>query len=268
MIVYPTKNSFTKYLGEIYRFRYFLVLMSKKWIKSKYEHSYLGLGWVIASPLITTFVYTLFFGMAFNVDPDKVMYFLFIYSGLLPWIFFKDVFLEIVDIFPREPHIVKRAAFPRIIIPLSVVLLKLVEFLFGIVFLLIMAYFAGKEISVNIFLLPVLIVQILMISIGAGLIFLLPRIKYRDIKHLLRFVIPLGIYSLPIIYKLKLVPQEWLRLYTLNPLVSVIHGFRVILFKEVIPGHLLIKGMVIAVLIFVIGVWRFMRYEKRLPDYI
>ncbi len=269
MITYPQKTNLIKYIKDVVLYKDLLVLLSKKWIKSKYEHSYIGLGWIIVNPLITTIVYTIFFGMVFKIGFTSSQYFLFIYSGILPWVFFRDVFLEILDIFPKEPNIIKRTNFPRIILPLSVVLLKFVEFVFGLTIILLVAFASGRHlVNAHLLLLPLIIVEVVLISVGLGLVMLLPCIIYRDIKHLLRFIVPLGIYALPIVYKLKAVSPQWLAIYTLNPMVSVIQGFRSVLFQESIQWHLLIKGMSISVFIFVIGVGIFIRYEKRLPDYI
>jgi ABC-type polysaccharide/polyol phosphate export permease len=268
MIIYPRKISLIQYIKDIVHYKDLLYLMSKKWIKTKYEHSYIGMGWIIINPLITTIVYTIFFGMAFNVGISKTYYFLFIYSGMLPWVFFKDVFLDVLDIFPKEPQMIKNLNFPRLIVPLSLVLLKLVEFLLGIVFLFVVVFIAGRGITPNIFLLPILILQIVMVSIGMGLIFIIPCILYRDIKHMLKFIVPLGLYSLPIVYKIGVVPESWLKFYTLNPMVSVIQTFRSILFQAAPPWHLLGKGMAISIVVFVIGCITFVRYEKRIADYI
>src|SRR5688572_27774031 len=142
MIVYPQKSSVVKYIKDIFRFKDLLFLMSKKWIKTKYEHSYIGIGWVIINPLITTVVYTIFFGMAFKVEADPFKYFIFIYSGMLPWLFFKDTFIDILDIFAKEPHTIKRTNFPRILMPLSSVFLKLLEFAFGLVVLFVITLIA------------------------------------------------------------------------------------------------------------------------------
>jgi lipopolysaccharide transport system permease protein len=268
MIIYPQKASFVESIKNIIRYKDLLVLMSKKWIKNKYEHSYIGLGWIIVSPLITTIVYTVFFGMAFDVGISRKMYFLFIYSGMLPWLFFRDVFLEVLDIFPKEPQLIKRTSFPRIIVPFSLVLLKLVEFLFGLVFLFIVALLVGRAPGISVLVLPILMLQIVLFSVGMGLLFTIPCIVYRDIRHLLKFVVPLGLYSLPIVYKIGVVPDKWIRLYTLNPMVSVIQASRSILFHEQTPWYLLAKGMSISLFVFFLGYAVFARYEKRIADYI
>ncbi len=268
MITYPRKISITGYFKEVFRFRDLLLLMSKKWIKLKYEHSTIGVGWIVLSPLITTLVYTIFFGMAFDTGYTRSQYFLFIYSGMLPWVFFKDVFLDILDVFTKEPNTIKRTNFPRLIVPISSVLLKLMEFILGLLVLFIVAFISGKHISDHIFILPVLILQIVLFSMGLGLIFLFPCIIYRDIKHLLRFIMPLGLYSLPVVYKVMAVPKEWLRIYTLNPMVPVIQSCRGILFKQSIPWVMLGKGMFISIVVFIIGIVIFIKNEKKLADLI
>lgn len=268
MIVYPRKISLSRYLSEVFQYKDLLYLLSKKWIKTKYEHSYIGIGWIIFNPLITTIVYTIFFGMAFDTGVSKTYYFLFIYSGMLPWLFFKDVFLDVLDIFPKEPQIIKNLSFPRIIVPLSLVMLKLVEFIVGIIFLFCVVLLAGRGITTNVFLLPIIILQIVLISIGMGLIFIVPCILYRDIKHMFKFIVPMGLYSLPIVYKIGVVPDSWLKIYTLNPMVSVIQAFRSILFIAEPPWHLLAKGMGISLVVFITGCIIFSAYEKKIADYI
>ena len=268
MIVYPRKISLLQYVKEILRYKDLLYLMSKKWIKTKYEHSYIGIGWIIINPLITTIVYTIFFSMAFRPGVKPTYYFLFVYSGMLPWLFFKDVFLDVLDIFPKEPQIIKNLNFPRIIVPLSLVLLKLVEFCIGIVVLFIVVFIAGRGITPNIYLLPILTLEVIFFSIGMGLIFIVPCILYRDIKHMLKFVVPLGLYSLPIVYTISVVPDAWIKVYTLNPMVAVIQTFRSILFYSEPPWLLLGKGMVVSLIVFFAGCLTFVRYEKKIADYI
>jgi ABC-type polysaccharide/polyol phosphate export permease len=268
MISFPSKQSLGNYFAGIYQYRGLLVLMSKKWVKAKYEDSYIGLGWMVASPIITTIVYTLFFSIMFNMQSNKVQYFLFIYSGMLPWVFFRDVFIETLDVFPKESLMIKRTNFPRLIIPLSVVLNKLLQFGVGIAILFIIALLSGKDIGAHFFLFPILMLQIVLIALGFGLVFIIPSIIYRDVKHLIKFIVPLGLYSLPIFYKISAVPTQWLSIYTLNPMVSFMQSFRAILFKQTIPWYLLGKGMVISFVVFIIGLAIFRRYEKRLPDFI
>ncbi|OSZ82223.1 hypothetical protein CAP35_02845 [Chitinophagaceae bacterium IBVUCB1] len=268
MIEYPRKVSLSRYIAEIFQYRQLLALMSKKWVKAKYEDSYVGFIWMVLSPVITTIMYTLFFSVILDTGQTKIHYFLFVYSGMLPWLFFKDVFLETLDIFPKESLLIKRANFPRIIVPLSVVLTKILQFGFGIAILFIVAAVSGKDISENFFLFPILMLQIVMAALGFGLLFIVPCIIYRDVKHMIRFVMPVGLYTLPIFYKIGAVPQEWLSYYTLNPMVSFVQSFRSVLFKEAIPWYLLGKGMIIAFVIFVAGIAIFRTYEKRLSDFI
>lgn len=268
MITFPHRQSLLSYAKELFRYRGLMVLMSKKSIKAKYEDSYIGMGWMIASPIITTLVYTFFFSLMFNIKAAKITYFLYIYSGMLPWIFFRDVFIEILDVFPKESLVVKRTSFPRLILPFSVTLTKMIQFGFGVIVLFIIAIASGKDISAHFYLFPVLMLQIILIAMGFGLLFIVPCIIYRDIKHLIKFIVPLGLYTLPIFYKIKVIPTQWLSIYTLNPMVSFVQSFRAILFKEAIPWHMLIKGMVVSFLVFVIGLAIFRHYEKRLPDFI
>ncbi|MFN4246454.1 MAG: ABC transporter permease [Flavipsychrobacter sp.] len=268
MIIYPNKQSLTDYFKDILRYRQLLVQMSKKWVKSKYEDSYIGLGWMVLSPVITTIMYTFFFSIMFDLQSSRVHYFLYIYSGMLPWIFFRDVFMETLDIFPKESLLIKRTNFPRLIVPLSVVFNKMLQFGFGVAILFIVALASGKDLSAYFFLFPILMLQIVMVALGFGLLFIVPCIIYRDIKHMIRFVLPLGLYTLPIFYRIKAVPEEWLSYYTLNPMVSFVQSFRSVLFKEEIPWYLLAKGMVVSFLVFAIGIAIFRTYEKRLPDFI
>jgi lipopolysaccharide transport system permease protein len=269
MITYPHKQSIRDYIKELYRYRGLMVLLSKKSIKAKYEDSYIGMGWMIASPIITTIVYTLFFSIMFGVHAgNKLSYFLFIYTGMLPWIFFRDVFIETLDSFPKESLIVKRTYFPRLVIPLSIVITKMIQFSIGVIILFTIAILAGRNVSAHFYLFPILMLQIVLISLGMGLLFIIPCIIYRDIKHFIKFIVPLGLYSLPIFYNIRVVPANWLTYYTLNPMVSFVQCFRAILFKENIPWYLLGKGMVMAFIVFLIGCVIFRRYEKRLPDYI
>ncbi|MBS1774501.1 MAG: ABC transporter permease [Bacteroidetes bacterium] len=268
MIEYPYKQSFLGYFNNIYRYRSLIWMLSKKWIKSKYEDSYIGMGWMVASPIITTLIFTFFFGLMFSVNINQVQYFLYIYSGMLPWLFFQDVFLEVLDIFPKEQQIIKRISFPRLVIPLSLICAKLIQFFFSIILLFVIAMSSGKPISGNIFMLPVIILQLVLIAMGLGLIFMVPCIIYRDLKHMLRFIVPLGMYTLPIFYKMRMVPLKWLRVYLLNPMVSFIQCFRSILFRENIPWTLLIKGMGVSIIVFAIGFAIFRKYEKKLTDFI
>lgn len=268
MIVYPRKTSITKYLKEVFQYRDLLYLMSKKWIRLKYEHSVIGIGWIIISPLITAIIYTIFFGMAFKVGLSRSEYFIFIYSGMLPWLFFRDVFIDVLDIFAKEPNTIKRTNFPRLIVPLSSVLLKLVEFGFGLIVLFIVVAVSGKHVSINVLLLPALIIQVVLFSLGMGLIFLVPCLKYRDIKHILRFIMPLGLYALPIVYTLSAVPENWRRVYALNPMVPIIQSFRAIMFKQAMPWGIMAVGVTVSLLVFITGILIFIKQEKKLVDLV
>ena len=141
MLIYPDNTSTIKYIKEVLDNKYLILLLSKKWVRTKYEDSFLGIGWMVLNPIIITVIYTIFFGIIFNINHKGIDYFLYIYSGMLPWIFFQDVFLEILDIFTKEHHIIKRTNFPRLVIPLSVVLTKLFQFIIGLLLLFVVAFF-------------------------------------------------------------------------------------------------------------------------------
>lgn len=251
---------------EIWRYKDLLYFLTLRGIKARYAQSILGVSWAIIQPLFSTIVFTLVFGGLAKVDSDGMPYFLFSYLALWPWNYFSGTLTESANSLIQNANMITKVYFPRMVLPLSAILSKLLDFLIAFVVVIGLLIYFRVTPGWGLVILPVLILQLLMTSLGIGMFLSALAVKYRDVKHALSFIVQLLLYAAPVVYSTNAVPEEYVPYYILNPMVGVIEGFRAAFLDRPIPWDWIWPGSILSVIFFVFGMMYFRRMERIFAD--
>jgi lipopolysaccharide transport system permease protein len=251
---------------ELWRYKDLLYFLTLRGIKARYAQSILGVAWAIIQPLFTTLVFTLVFGGLAKVDSDGMPYILFSYLALWPWNYFSGTLTESANSLVQNANMITKVYFPRMVLPLSAILSKLLDFIIAFVVVVIMLIYFRQMPGLGVMFLPLLILQLLLCSLGIGMFLSAMAVKYRDVKHALTFVVQLLLYAAPVVYSTSAVPSQFVPFYVLNPMVGVIEGFRAAFLDRPMPWEWIWPGMIVAVFVFVFGTMYFRRMERIFAD--
>ena len=263
------------YWTDLWRYRELFYILSWRDLKVRYKQTIIGVLWSILRPLLTMLIFTFVFNKVAKIEPPEgIKYSILVFAGLLPWQFFATGMSEASNSLIGNERLISKVYFPRMIIPAASVITSLVDFLIslGIMFLLLI-YF-GTMPSINILLLPLFVIMTFFTSFGIGLWLTALNVKYRDFKHIVPFIVQLGLYISPVAFPtsqaINIIPEKFRLLYYINPMAGVIDGFRWCFFGESTPLN--IQGLLIslAVIIFflLIGIRTFRKMEKSFADLI
>lgn len=258
------------YWHELWRFRELLLFLSWRLLLIRYKQTVLGLAWTLSRPLLTLFVVTLVFSRIAGLPSEGVPYVLLVISGLLPWQFFTSAFTESSGILVDNAHLLTKVYFPRLLLPASAWLVCLVDFLISALILVGLMAWYGHWPTWRIVVLPFFMLLLLGTAFGAGLWVAALNVRYRDFRHLVPFVVQFGLYLSPVGFSLRVVPEQWRWLYSLNPMVGIIDGFRWCLLDTGVPLHL--PGVMLSAMCMILLAWPglcyFRQTEASLADII
>jgi len=271
VIIDSKKNSLSINLKEVYEYKDLLRFLVLRDVKVVYKQTILGFGWAILQPFVAMVIFTIFFGKLAGIEDDiknGIPYAVFTYVALVPWTYFSSALTASANSLVGGAHLFSKVYFPRIIIPLTPILAKLVDFFIAFLILIMLFSFYGLMPHANrIIYLPLLILIMSFTAFGAGLWLSAMAIKYRDIQFLLPFIVQTLMFASPIIWPVSYVPEEYRLLYAINPLVGVIEGFReAIIGTDQIPWDLIKVGSISAILLFFSGLFYFKRKESFFAD--
>ncbi len=256
-------------LRELWAYRDLLKLLVRRDISIRYKQSAIGVAWAVVQPVMMMLIFSLIFGRFAGLPSDGVPYPLFTLTALLPWLYFAKALTGSSDSLVSSANLVQKVYFPRLILPLSKTISGLVDFAvaFGLLVILLAWYrvMPGWELL----LLPVLVFIAMLTALAVGLWLTALNVKYRDIGLMVPFVTQIWMYSSPIAYSTSIVPEQWRWMYSLNPLVGVVEGFRWALLGKAPPalGPMLLS-LTVVVLLFVSGVAFFRRVERTFADVV
>ncbi|NVJ86798.1 MAG: ABC transporter permease [Algoriphagus sp.] len=251
---------------ELWRYKDLLYFLTLRGIKARYAQSILGVSWAIIQPLFTTVVFTLVFGGLAKVDSDGMPYILFSYLALWPWNYFSGTLTESANSLIQNANMITKVYFPRMVLPLSALLSKMLDFTIAFVVVIFMLIYFKQVPGWGVLFTPLLILQLLMCSLGIGMFLSALAVKYRDVKHALTFLVQLLLYAAPVVYSTSAVPVEYQKIYILNPMVGVIEGFRAAFLNRPMPWDWIWPGSIVAVVVFVFGMMYFRKMERTFAD--
>ena len=269
VIIEPVKNWLSFDFREVWEYRELLYFFIWRDIKVRYKQTILGGVWVILQPLMPMIVFSVFFGLLIKVPSDNIPYPIFTYAALLPWQLFAYASYASSQSLVANQGMITKVYFPRLFIPLSILLGSLIDFLIPVPLLVGMMYYYGIQLTWTAIYVPLFLLLTLLIALGMGLWSSALHVRYRDVHHVINFLIQFLMFATPIFYPSSLLPDRWRLLYGLNPMVGVVEGFRWALLGEGQPFHpSIFLSIPIVILLLISGLLYFNRVEKTFADHL
>jgi lipopolysaccharide transport system permease protein len=253
--------------GELWEHRELIYFFVWRDIKVRYKQTAIGASWAVLQPLATMLLFTAVFGKLVHVPSDGLPYAVFYYAALLPWSYFSSALQNASSIVVSNQHILTKVYFPRLTLPLFSVCTGLVDFVISfVIFALLLGWYHITPTRHALWF-PAFLLLAMMTALGVGLWLSALNALYRDVGHLLPFVVQFWMFASPVVYSSSMVPAKWRWLYGLNPMAGVIEGFRWSLAgKGNAPGALFAASAAIVVVIFIGGLAFFQRMEGEIAD--
>lgn len=267
-IIEPPKGWHMFDLRELWAYRELLRGLTVRDIKVRYKQTVLGVAWAIIQPVVTMIVFTIVFGKLAKLPADGFPYPIFVYSALLPWMFFANAVGTAGGSVIGSSHLVSKVYFPRLIIPLSSIGSGLIDLAISTGILLLLMLYYGVPITVHIFAAPVLLIAVIFTALGVGTLLSALTVAYRDFRFVVPFMIQIWLFCTPVVYAVSLVPQHWQWILELNPMTGIVEGFRAAFLGKPFNFISLMISFSISALIFVIGIAYFEKVERRFADII
>lgn len=272
LVILPRSGWFDLHLADLWRYRDLVMLFVRRDFVSNYKQTILGPLWFIIQPLLTTLTFTLLFGNIARLSTDGLPKILFYMSGITAWNYFSDCLTKTSETFNANANIFGKVYFPRLAVPLSIVISNLIKF--GIqlgLFLAFYSYFFATGTAIRptaaIFLLPILILMMAALGLGSGIVVSSLTTRYRDLRFLVQFGTQLLMYSTPVIFPLSKLPEQYRWIILANPLTPIIETFRhAFLGTGVFNWTQLGISAAVILLILAIGVLLFNHVEKTFMD--
>ena len=257
-------------LHELWAYRELLYFLTWRDVKVRYKQTFLGVAWAVIQPLFSMLIFTLFFGRLAGLDArtDGIPYPVFAYAGLLPWTFFSNALTNSGNSLVGSANLITKVYFPRVIVPAAAVAAGLIDFAIGFAMLVPLLIYYQIPPSLNLLMLPVLVVLITILAIGVGMWLSALNVKYRDIRFALPFLIQLWMFVSPIIYPASILPLKWRWVLDLNPLTGIIEGFKSSLFGRPFNWTSLAISAAITLFSLVYAAFSFSRVERRFADIV
>jgi len=256
-------------LRELWQYRELLYFMVWRDVKVRYKQTALGASWAIIQPFFTMVVFSLFFGRLAGIPSDGVPYPIFSFAALVPWTFFANGLTQSGKSLVGDQNLIKKVYFPRLAIPIAAVLAGGVDFAIAFIVLVGMMLFYGIIPTATVIWIVPLLLLAFTVSLGVGLWFAAWNVRYRDVGHLVPFIVQFWLFATPIAYPSSLLDEPWRTLYGINPMVGVVEGFRwALLGTETAPGPMIAVSAAVSVLILLGGVFYFRRMEKTFADVV
>ena len=264
------------YWADVWRYRELLQMLAMRDILVRYKQTTIGVAWALIRPLLTMVAFTLVFSHLARLPSGDVPYPILVMAGLLPWQFFSSAFSESSNSLIANSNLLTKVYFPRLIVPASTVIVCLIDFLISFVIMLALMIIYRFPPAPQIFFLPLFLLLAIITALGTGVLISALNVKYRDFRYIIPFIVQFGLYASPVafssadIYESSRIPQVFKFIYSLNPMVGVIDGFRWSILGDNIKIYW--QGFIISVCIsiffLVLGIWYFRRMEKSFADVV
>jgi lipopolysaccharide transport system permease protein len=259
-----------QYWQDLWRYRELFYFLAWRDILVRYKQTIIGMAWALIRPFLTMVVFTIVFGKLAKLPSEGAPYPILVFAAMLPWQFFANALSECSNSLITNANLISKVYFPRLIVPASAVVVSFVDFMIsGMILLGLMAWYDFLP-SWRVLTLPLFIIIAAAAAMGAGLWLAALNVKYRDFRYIVPFIVQFGLYISPVGFSSTVVPERWRLLYSLNPMVGVIDGFRWAILggetKLSWPEFSFSVGLV--TLLFVSGIWYFRKMERTFADVI
>jgi lipopolysaccharide transport system permease protein len=259
-----------QYWQDLWRYRELFYFLAWRDILVRYKQTAIGIVWALIRPFLTMVVFTVVFGQLAKLPSEGAPYPILVFSAMLPWQFFSNSLSECSNSLITNANLLSKVYFPRLVVPTSAVVVSFVDFMIsGMILLALMAWYNFIP-TWRILTLPLFIAVAFAASIGAGLWLASLNVQYRDFRFIVPFIVQFGLYISPVGFSSSIVPEQWRFIYSLNPMVGVIDGFRWAILggnsQLYLPGFIL--SMALVFLLLVSGIWYFRKMERTFADVI
>ena len=262
------KVSFLQSFKDLWLYRDLLYILAWRDYKVRYAQTFLGFVWAFVQPLVTLLIFTLVFSRIAKVDTDDVPYPIFAQSGMLAWTYFAFLISQAGNSITGAQGMIKKIYFPRLVIPIGKALVGLIDFAISFLILIIIGVYYEFVPSKNVVFLPFYLLLVIVGGLGIGIWISALTVRYRDFKHVIPFMVQLGMYISPVAYGATMVPEKYQWLYALNPMVGVIEGVRWCIIGGSAPTDLIYFSVGIMLLLFVSSILYFRKVERIMADII
>ncbi len=259
------------YWADLWRYRELFLILAWRDLSVRYKQTIIGILWAILRPFLTMIVFTFVFNRIAKLPSDgNAPYALLVFAAMLPWSLFANSLTEASNSLIDNTNLISKVYFPRLIMPTATVITAFVDFLISFIILIGMMIYYQFAPGWQIVFLPFFIILALLASLGPGLWITALNVKYRDFRYVIPFVVQFGLYISPVGFSSRIIPEEWRLLYSLNPMVGVIDGFRWCVLGGESPFNLSGFMLSLAVTVFLLwrGISRFRKMEKTFADLI
>jgi lipopolysaccharide transport system permease protein len=269
LIIEPGRTE-KNYWRDIWLYRELFYILSWRDIKVRYKQTVFGAAWSILRPLLTMIIFTVIFGRVAKLPTEGTApYAIMVYAAMLPWQFFSNALAEASNSLVGNTNLITKIYFPRMIIPASSVIVSLVDFAISFILMLVLFLWYRYLPSIHIILLPLFIILAFLTSFGISLYVTALNVKYRDFRYIIPFIVQFGLYVSPVGFSSSVVPAKWRLLYSLNPMVGVIDGFRwCILGEQKMDWQGFGVSCAVIALFCYVGIRYFRKTEKTFADNI
>ena len=259
------------YWLDLWRYRELFRVLAWRDLSVRYKQTVIGVLWALIRPILTMLVFTIIFGRIAKLPADgNAPYALMVFAGILPWTFFASGLSEASNSLLNNERLISKAYFPRLIIPVATIVVAFVDFLISFGILLVMMAWYRYFPDWRIVFLPIFILLAFLASVGPALWITSLNVKYRDFRYIIPFIVQFGLYVSPVGFSSSVIPAQWRLLYSLNPMVGVIDGFRWCILRG--QGELYRPGLLLSVAAISFFLWfgirQFRKTEKSFADLI
>lgn len=268
-IIKPKKTFSFNDIRELWQYKELIYFFTWKDLKVRYKQTFVGVAWAIFQPFMTMVVFSIFFGKLAKMPSDGIPYPIFVYVGLLIWQFFSSALADTSNCLVSNQAIITKVYFPRLILPISSVLTRLVDFSIASLILIgLMFYYNYTPNLTGLLIIPLLLLITFMAAVGGGLFLASINVKYRDVRYVLPFFIQILLFLTPVIYPASIAGKySWI--LALNPMTGVIKAARAaILGNAPINWELLLISFIAVLILFIIGVIFFKKTERYFADIV
>ncbi len=272
MILKPKRSLFQLHLKELWQYRDLVGLFVRRDFVAKYKQTILGPIWFLIQPLLTTLMFVVVFGNIAGIPTDGIPQILFYMAGIVGWNYFSTCLNDTSQTFIKNASIFGKVYFPRLAMPLSIVISNLISFAIQFIFLIgFLIYFmwSGADVkpTSEVFIIPLLVLLIAGLGLGFGIIISSLTTKYRDLVHLVSFGVTLWMYATPIIYPLSEIPEKYKVFVLANPMTPIVESFKTVLLGVgTINYFYLLYSMAFTVILLLLGILIFNKVEKTFMD--
>jgi lipopolysaccharide transport system permease protein len=269
VVIQGGQESWRREALALWEFRELLFFMVWRDVKTRYKQTALGIGWAVLQPVLTAAIFTIVFAYFARMPSEGLPYPLFAFTALLPWAYFSQALSRASVGLVSNANLISKVYFPRLILPLAAALTPVVDLL--LTFVVLIGFLVWYQVvpTAAVLLLPVFIAMAFVSAVAISLWLSALNVKYRDVAHLIPFLIQVWMYASPVVYPVSLVPERWRVLYALNPMVTVVEGFRWSLLGGPRPdATMALVGLTVTLVTLAGGLWYFRSTERTFADVI